>query len=34
VLDQEAEVLRRLMAEVGAPCWEPDPPGAGACHVQ
>ena len=34
VLDQEAEVLRRLMAEVGAPCWEPDPPGVGACHVQ
>jgi len=34
VLDQEAEVLRRLMAEVGAPCWEPDPPGLGACQVQ
>ena len=34
VLDQEAEVLRRLMDEAGAPCWEPDVPGAGACHVQ
>jgi multiple sugar transport system substrate-binding protein len=34
VLDQEAEVLRRLMGEVGAPCWEPDVPGVAACHVQ
>jgi multiple sugar transport system substrate-binding protein len=34
VLDQEAEVLRRLLAEVGAPCWAPDAPGAGACDVQ
>jgi hypothetical protein len=34
VLDQEAEVLRRLMAEVGAPYWEPGPPGVGGCHVR
>jgi multiple sugar transport system substrate-binding protein len=34
VLDQEAEVLRRLMDEVAAPCWEPDVPGVAACHVQ
>jgi multiple sugar transport system substrate-binding protein len=34
VLDKEAEVLRRLMVEVVAPCWQPDPPSVGACHVQ
>jgi multiple sugar transport system substrate-binding protein len=34
VLDHEAETLRRLMAETGAPCWQPDPPSTGACQVQ
>ena len=34
VLDREAETLRRLMAETGAPCWQPDPPSNGACQVQ
>src|SRR5215468_7402779 len=34
VLDREAETLRRLMAETGAPCWQPDRPSSGACQVQ
>jgi multiple sugar transport system substrate-binding protein len=34
VLDREAETLNRLMNETGAPCWQPDPPGTGACQVQ
>ena len=34
VLDREAETLRRLMTETGAPCWLPDPPSPGACQVQ
>src|SRR5215468_6460516 len=34
VLDREAETLRRLMTETGAPCWQPDPPSAGPCQVQ
>jgi multiple sugar transport system substrate-binding protein len=34
VLDREAETLRRLMTEAGAPCWAPDPPSTGACQVQ
>jgi multiple sugar transport system substrate-binding protein len=34
VLDREAETLNRLMIETGAPCWQPDPPSASACHVQ
>jgi multiple sugar transport system substrate-binding protein len=34
VLDREAETLRRLMTETGAPCWAPDPPSTGACEVQ
>jgi multiple sugar transport system substrate-binding protein len=34
VLDREAETLNRLMAETGAPCWQPDPPTTGACQVQ
>jgi multiple sugar transport system substrate-binding protein len=34
VLDREAEALNRLMAETGAPCWQPDPPSSGACQVQ
>jgi multiple sugar transport system substrate-binding protein len=34
VLDREAEILKRLMTETGAPCWQPDPPSTGACQVQ
>ena len=34
VLDREAETLNRLMTEIGAPCWQPDPPSSGACQVQ
>lgn len=34
VLDREAEALKRLMTETGAPCWQPDPPSSGACQVQ
>jgi multiple sugar transport system substrate-binding protein len=34
VLDREAEILKRLMTEAGAPCWQPDPPSTGACQVQ
>jgi hypothetical protein len=34
VLDREAETLNRLMTETGAPCWRPDPPSTGACHVE
>jgi multiple sugar transport system substrate-binding protein len=34
VLDREAETLKRLMAETGAPCWQPDPPSTGPCQVQ
>jgi len=34
VLDREAETLRNLMSETGAPCWAPDPPSSGACQVQ
>ena len=34
VLDREAETLNRLMTEAGVPCWQPDPPSAGACQVR
>lgn len=34
VLDQQAEVLRALMQETGAPCWAPDEPSDGACPVE
>jgi multiple sugar transport system substrate-binding protein len=34
VLAREAETLKRLMTETGAPCWQPDPPSSGACQVQ
>lgn len=33
VLDQQAETLRALMVETGAPCWLPDAPSEGACPV-
>ncbi len=34
VLDRQAEALKRVMAETGAPCWQPDPPSTGTCQVQ
>jgi multiple sugar transport system substrate-binding protein len=34
VLAREAETLNHLMAETGAPCWQPDPPSSGACQAQ
>ena len=34
VLDEQAGVLRKLMGEANAPCWEPDKPSAGACPVK
>lgn len=33
VLDQQAETLRALMTETGAPCWLPDASSDGACPV-
>ncbi len=33
VLDDQAEALRRLMVEAGAPCWAPDEPSEGPCPV-
>ncbi|UFN47510.1 extracellular solute-binding protein [Roseomonas sp. OT10] len=32
-LDRQAEAMRRIMAETGAPCWRPDPASTGACQV-
>ena len=34
VLDSQSQVLRKIMQETGAPCWEPDQPSAGACPVK
>ncbi len=34
VLDQQAEALRRIMQQSGAPCWPPDQPSDGACPVR
>jgi multiple sugar transport system substrate-binding protein len=34
VLDREAETLQHLIAETGAPCWQPDPPSSGPCQVR
>lgn len=34
VLNREAERLNRLLAEAGARCWEPDPPGSAACQAE
>jgi multiple sugar transport system substrate-binding protein len=34
VLERQAETLRRLITETGAPCWLPDPPSTGPCQVQ
>lgn len=33
VLDDQADSLRKLMDESGAPCWAPDAPSKGACPV-
>nr|MCU0855949.1 ABC transporter substrate-binding protein [Paracoccaceae bacterium] len=32
-LDAQAETLRALMQEIGAPCWAPDEPSDGPCPV-
>jgi multiple sugar transport system substrate-binding protein len=34
VLDKQAETLKAIFAETGAPCWSPDPVGPGACVVK
>ena len=34
VLDRQAEDLKKIMADTGAPCWTPDPPSQGACQVK
>ena len=34
VLDSEAETPNGLLTETGAACWQPDPPGTGACRAQ
>jgi multiple sugar transport system substrate-binding protein len=34
VLDQQAETLRNLLKETGAPCWLPDAPSEGPCPVE
>jgi multiple sugar transport system substrate-binding protein len=33
VLDEQADALRAIMDEAGAPCWAPDEPSEGACPV-
>ncbi|MEM7442019.1 MAG: extracellular solute-binding protein [Pseudomonadota bacterium] len=33
VLDDQAETLREIMEEAGAPCWAPDPASDGPCPV-
>jgi multiple sugar transport system substrate-binding protein len=34
VLDQQANELRSIMEQAGAPCWAPDEPSEGACPVE
>jgi len=34
VLDQQADALRAVMEEAGAPCWAPDPASDGPCPVE
>jgi len=34
VLDRQAEGLRKIIAETGAPCWLPDAPSQGPCPVE
>ncbi len=33
VLDDQADALRKIMDEAGAPCWAPDAPVEGTCPV-
>ena len=33
-LDDQAETLRGIMEEAGAPCWAPDEPSDGPCPVE
>jgi multiple sugar transport system substrate-binding protein len=33
VLDEQGEVLARIIEEAGAPCWAPDAPSDGPCPV-
>lgn len=33
ILDEQADTLREIMTESGAPCWGPDEPSEGACPV-
>jgi len=34
VLDEQADSLRSVMEEAGAPCWGPDPASDGPCPVE
>ena len=34
VLDDQADALKAIMDEAGAPCWAPDEPSEGACPVE
>ena len=34
VLDEQAEALKAIMDEAGAPCWAPDEPSDGVCPVE
>jgi multiple sugar transport system substrate-binding protein len=34
VLEREADVMKGIFADTGAPCWAPDPPSNGACVVK
>lgn len=34
VLDSQADALKAIMTATSAPCWAPDPEGAGACAVK
>ena len=34
VLARQGETVQRIMTEANAPCWKPDPAGAGVCQVK
>jgi multiple sugar transport system substrate-binding protein len=34
VLDEQAEVLKGILEQAGAPCWAPDEPSQGPCPVE
>ena len=34
VLDEQAQALKGLIDEAGAPCWAPDAPSEGPCPVE